>query len=301
MITTDIIASLVAKAWPLSVTPVNIMSGFKKIGAFPLNPGEVTDRYLAPSKALYKPQNESLDSSSASNASSPRDNSLPEKRKFTPEQCKLYEMRFSEGYDLPDADYMAWLLINHPDTLSDSAPDSLVTHLSALSFKSDPLSSISDPLSEVLSLPKPSDMTKKQRKKPGLNRLAVTITDEDVLIKIKEKQEEKIRKEAEKERKKLARDEKSQGQKKSREKGKNHSRHQQAIQHQEFHFSATEVSDEELVNEDGDDGECHGCNIRFKDDSSKWLCCDSCDYSYCFKCTGLKRVPKQFFCSECST
>ena len=93
VITTDIIASLVA--WPLSVTPVNIMSGFKKTGAFPLNPGEVTDRYLAPSHAL--------DSSSASNASSPHDNSLPEKRKFTPEQCKLYEMRFSEGYDLPDA------------------------------------------------------------------------------------------------------------------------------------------------------------------------------------------------------
>ena len=75
-------------------------------------------------------------------------------------------MRFSEGYDLPDADYTAWLLINHPDTLSDSAPDS---HLSALSIKSDPLSSISDPLSEVLSLPKPSDTTKKQRKKPGLD------------------------------------------------------------------------------------------------------------------------------------
>ena len=30
------------------------------------------------------------------------------------------------------------------------------------------------------------------------------------------------------------------------------------------------MSDEELVNEDEDDGECHGCNIRFKDDSSKW-------------------------------
>ena len=49
---------------------------------------------------------------------------------------------------------------------------------------------------------------------------------------------------------------------------KNHSTPKQAIQHQKFYFSATEVSDEELVNED--DGECHRCNIRFKDDSSKW-------------------------------
>ena len=158
VITTNIIASLVAKVWSLSVTPVNIMSGFKKTGTFLLNP---SDRYLAPSRALYKPQNESLDSSSANNASSPHNNSLPEKRKFTPEQCKLYEMRFSEGYDLPDADYTVWLLINHPDILSDSASDSLVTHLSALSIKSDSLRSISNPLSEVLSLPKPSNTTKK--------------------------------------------------------------------------------------------------------------------------------------------
>ena len=39
----------------------------------------------------------------------------------------------------------------------------------------------------------------------------------------------------------------------------------QAIQHQKFYFFATEVSDE-MVNEDG---ECLGCSIRFKDDSSK--------------------------------
>ena len=50
MITTADISSLVAEAWPLSLTPVNIMSGFKKTGIFPLNPGASTDRELAPSK-----------------------------------------------------------------------------------------------------------------------------------------------------------------------------------------------------------------------------------------------------------
>ena len=43
------LASLVAEAWPHSFIAVNIMSGFKKCGVFPINPGEVTDRQLAPS------------------------------------------------------------------------------------------------------------------------------------------------------------------------------------------------------------------------------------------------------------
>ena len=43
VITTEQIASLVGTAWPQSLTPVNIMSGFKKTGIYPLNPGEVTD------------------------------------------------------------------------------------------------------------------------------------------------------------------------------------------------------------------------------------------------------------------
>ena len=34
VITTDVIASLVGEAWPQSVTPLNIMSGFKKSGVY---------------------------------------------------------------------------------------------------------------------------------------------------------------------------------------------------------------------------------------------------------------------------
>lgn len=43
VITNDKLASLVAEAWPHSFTAVNIMSGFKKCGIFPINPGQVTD------------------------------------------------------------------------------------------------------------------------------------------------------------------------------------------------------------------------------------------------------------------
>jgi len=52
VVTPDMLASLVAEAWPSSFTPVNIMAGFKKTGVYPLNPAEVTDRQLAPSKAV---------------------------------------------------------------------------------------------------------------------------------------------------------------------------------------------------------------------------------------------------------
>ena len=50
VITSDVLASLVGQARPQSVTPVNTMSGFKKCGIYPLNPGEISDRQLAPSR-----------------------------------------------------------------------------------------------------------------------------------------------------------------------------------------------------------------------------------------------------------
>ena len=51
IITSDVIALLVGEAWPQALTPLNIMGGFRKCGIYPLNPGAVTDRQLAPSLA----------------------------------------------------------------------------------------------------------------------------------------------------------------------------------------------------------------------------------------------------------
>ena len=51
VITSDVIALLVGEAWPQALTPLNIMEGFRKCGIYPLNPGAVTDRQLAPSHA----------------------------------------------------------------------------------------------------------------------------------------------------------------------------------------------------------------------------------------------------------
>ena len=51
-ITTDVLASMVAQAYLTSFTPVNILSGFKKMGVYPFNPNAVDDWQLAPSAAF---------------------------------------------------------------------------------------------------------------------------------------------------------------------------------------------------------------------------------------------------------
>ena len=43
------LASLIGTAWPLALTPSNLISGFTKTGIFLLNPGRITDAQKAPS------------------------------------------------------------------------------------------------------------------------------------------------------------------------------------------------------------------------------------------------------------
>ena len=52
VITPDVLASFRGEAWPESVTPMHILSGFIKCGIDPLNPGEVTNRQLTRKKVL---------------------------------------------------------------------------------------------------------------------------------------------------------------------------------------------------------------------------------------------------------
>ena len=109
VVTTDIIAALVAEAWPHSCTPVNILSGFKKCGIFPINPGAVSDRQLAPSRLLHIPK--------VQHDPEPQPAGSP---LFTSEQEALYARHYQEGYDLQDPSYVAWLKINHPGVVGSS-------------------------------------------------------------------------------------------------------------------------------------------------------------------------------------
>ena len=70
--TTADIPKIISQAWPMSITAVNLMSGFRKTGIHPLNPGCIKDRELAPSKGIADspPENfrDSVDSSSTANS-----------------------------------------------------------------------------------------------------------------------------------------------------------------------------------------------------------------------------------------
>ena len=95
VITTDILASIVAKAYPLSFTPVNIMSGFKKLGVWPINPGEVTDQHIGPSTALCV-QTKTLDPACDSNPDEP----IQDSYLFSPELEALYKKGMKKNMTL---------------------------------------------------------------------------------------------------------------------------------------------------------------------------------------------------------
>ena len=104
----------------------------------------------------------SLPHAPASSASSLRSPCL-----FTSDQHQLYQIRYTEGLDLPDPDYDAWLAIYHPETLSSSAANSLVTHVSGGLLDKKTVDNSSDALSEVLSKQKKKDKRERKHSVPA--------------------------------------------------------------------------------------------------------------------------------------
>jgi hypothetical protein len=179
VITTEVLSSLVADAWSCSLTSLNIMSGFRKCGLFPLNPSAVDDRRMAPSKALsINNVTDSCHNETDLASSSPI---------FSVEQEELFSKRFKEGYDIANPDYVAWLRINHPEialsigSISTTTCDSSQPPISN-QIKSN---SVSDVLSEVLVLPAPREP--KRKRKAGLTTKGCCLTDMLDELKLEEK------------------------------------------------------------------------------------------------------------------
>ena len=106
VVTSDVIASLVGEAWPQASTPLNIMGGFRKCGIYPLNPGAVTDRQLAPSHATTMLTHSQSDFTLTKGTA----------QRFSQEQVSLYKKRFEEAYNVYDPDYVMWLKENEAAT-----------------------------------------------------------------------------------------------------------------------------------------------------------------------------------------
>ena len=103
------------------------MYGFKKTGVYPINPSEVMDRQIAPSKPFQQPSTESSQDGSASN--NPTKDPL-----FSPDKVELYKKRYEEGYDLDDPSYTAWLRITITQLKFVVTPQSRHLHWSLVSY-----------------------------------------------------------------------------------------------------------------------------------------------------------------------
>jgi hypothetical protein len=307
VITADILASLVAEAWPSSFTSVNIMSGFKKCGLFPFNPSAVDDRQSAPSKAFQVPK---TPKTPAENHSDPGSGSPL----FTSEQEELFTKRFAEGYDLADPAYVAWVKINHPDKTMSASPSSISGNSSSAASVASPSSGpASSVLSKVLVLPKPR--TPKRKRKQAINSKAVCITDSPVLqglIEIKQKAAEEKQLLAAK---KLEKDKKKQEKVKEIEKKKGETedknnppkrgkqkRGRRRVEKQK-NREVPESDNEDGVVDNGevDDAMCPKCGKSYKDDDNLWICCDGCNRWFDVQCTKVNKteLPENYYCDEC--
>ena len=161
VVTEDILAALVGDAFAQSHTPLNILGGFKKAGIYPFNPGEVSDRQLAPSKALMKP--------------------TPQVPTFSPEQIARFEVQYAEDYDVQDVTYLAWKSIYHPspESVSNAATSTSASITSSVSMSASvittpslkSLPSSEEVLHELLVLPQPLRAKTGRRKKQSTTKL----------------------------------------------------------------------------------------------------------------------------------
>ena len=161
IITSEVVASLVGEAWPHSLSILNILSGFKKTGIFPFNPGAISDRMLAPSKSMCKAA------------------SKPALKPLSEEKLKLFEKRYEEGFNIPDPEYTEWCKYAHPSPSTSSSNTtrsalSGITNLSdldAISHSSRSTASTKSLLNDILVVPQNSSESK-SRRKPALNSKA---------------------------------------------------------------------------------------------------------------------------------
>ena len=194
---------MVGQAFPNAVTPVNILSGFKKTGIYPFNPNAVDDRQLAPLNAVSKKK--TLSPQPVSEGDPVTSTEPP--MLFSPEKEKLFATRFEEDYDIQDPEYTAWVKINHPECCLSAASNSSVSASSDMNHKSptskmdattppksgamvsgteattssEPLKSTASEsdMSDILALPKPKEMSGRKRK-PVINQKTVCLTDDAV-------------------------------------------------------------------------------------------------------------------------
>ena len=96
-------STLLNQSWGQTMIPNVITSGFRRSGIYPFNPNAISCGIITTTQ-----------NTSHSAVSDSRDTNDDNILNLSDDQVKLYERRFTEGYDLPDPVYLKWLRINHP-------------------------------------------------------------------------------------------------------------------------------------------------------------------------------------------
>ena len=132
---------------------------------------------------------------------------------FTIDQERKYARRYEEGFDLPDAQYEAWLKVNHPDHLRGTAQQDTSGGNTPTSHRNSGACSTQSaailtangaqrsPLMELLNVP----VAKTSRPKTMNTGKARVLTSAECLKALQEKENEKKRKAEEKEQRKQER------------------------------------------------------------------------------------------------
>jgi len=97
------------------MTIENMVSGFHGTGIYPFKSSAILDKFAKPEdKSIQKETGSDSSNSSENNKSACSQSS---EITFTPAAIKLYEKGLENGYDVYDANYVAWLEKFHPDCL----------------------------------------------------------------------------------------------------------------------------------------------------------------------------------------
>ena len=118
-------SSLLNEAWSKTMTTSTICAGFRKCGVYPFNPKAIDCGVSVANSQSSDKENQQSDkgqqsaeiANAGNHAESQQCSITNEERsdkQWSAEKIALFQRRFEEGYDLPDAEYLQWLHETHP-------------------------------------------------------------------------------------------------------------------------------------------------------------------------------------------
>jgi len=136
-------SKLFSKAWLKSLSPHNLISGFKNCGVHPFDRTAIKIVDDEPQPDIY--QSDAPEPGNSTNQTDlEQSNAIPSLPEITDELRKKFERRRSEGYDLPDPLYQKWLDTNYPESICEHFPDVHVLNPVPISETVEPTTSPSE-------------------------------------------------------------------------------------------------------------------------------------------------------------